>query len=202
MVIEDDQFTRTLIHGMLSKSNFEVVEFEQAAPALAALAEVDPHVLITDLDLGDGPTGVDVLRTVYEHAPWIATVVLTSHRSPILVDPQSFSLDPQTVYLVKNDVTSAHVLAEAIQAALHGERYAIPRQGDPVRLTRDQADILRLVANGLTNAEIAEARNTKIRAVEALLRRTFDALGFTEHDVAQARVPAARMYLGSQVDAK
>jgi DNA-binding NarL/FixJ family response regulator len=47
-------------------------------------------------------------------------------------------------------------------------------EGDEkIIITSSQADILRMIADGLSNLAIAEARGITLRAVEALIQRTF-----------------------------
>lgn len=199
-LVEDDQFARSVVSGLLERSNYQVVVADSAKAAIAKLEESDPNVVLLDLDLGDGPTGLAVLEHITRSAPWIAVVILSSHRSPKLVDPAFLPDDHNFVHLVKSDVTSAEMITEAINAAISGERYVVAPQGAVITLTSAQADVLRMIAHGMTNQEIAEARGTGLRAAEAMIQRTLEALGLSASDGVFARVKATDLYRSSAVN--
>ena len=202
LVVDDENFVLSLLLELLETRGYTTEGVGTAAAALRQLEEFDPHVIITDLDLGDGPTGLDVLTEVARTCPWVASVVISTHRSPQLVAKGPFELPANTIYLVKNDIVDADTVDEAVQAALKGDRFAVADQGAAVQLTRTQADILRMLADGMSNSQIAAARDTSLRAVQNLISRTFEALGLADLDPATARVPAARMYRSSKVTEK
>jgi DNA-binding NarL/FixJ family response regulator len=54
--------------------------------------------------------------------------------------------------------------------------------------------MLRLMAAGLTNAEIAERRSSSLRAVERLITRTFEVLELNDDPVRNPRVTATNLY--------
>lgn len=202
LVVDDENFVRSLVIPLLEARGYTATGVASAAAAIKALEDFDPHVVITDLDLGDGPTGLDVLTQIARTSPWVASVIVSSHRAPQLIAKGPFELPPNTVYLVKNDIVDADNLDDAVRAALAGDRFAIATQGNVVQLTRKQADILRMLAAGMNNNEIAAARDTTLRAVQTLITRTFETLGLSDLDPATARVPAARMYRTSKVTVK
>jgi DNA-binding NarL/FixJ family response regulator len=73
---------------------------------------------------------------------------------------------------------------------------------EKVTITSSQAEILRLIADGLSNASIAEARGISIRSTEALIQRTFLALGVNGDSRINPRVAAARMWQQGKVIVK
>jgi DNA-binding NarL/FixJ family response regulator len=62
-------------------------------------------------------------------------------------------------------------------------------------LSRSQLDVVRLLAQGKSNEEIAETRGTTVRAVRMILVRAFQALGIDEDAGPEKRVQAAIKYL-------
>jgi DNA-binding NarL/FixJ family response regulator len=64
-------------------------------------------------------------------------------------------------------------------------------------LSRRQISVLRLVAEGYSNNQIAEVRGTTVRAVEGMVSRIFQALGVDAQGVGNARVEATRLYLSA-----
>jgi DNA-binding NarL/FixJ family response regulator len=62
-------------------------------------------------------------------------------------------------------------------------------------VSRSQLDVLRMVAMGLSNHEIAAQRGTTVRAVEHLVKRAFTAAGVDADAPGNARVVAARQFI-------
>jgi DNA-binding NarL/FixJ family response regulator len=63
------------------------------------------------------------------------------------------------------------------------------------RLSASQIQALRLLADGKTNQQIAEARQRSIEATESLITRTLAALGLDSNADINARVFAAREFM-------
>ena len=62
-------------------------------------------------------------------------------------------------------------------------------------LTRTQLEVLRAIALGWSNAEIARRRGSSLRSVEKLITRTFEALGVNHHPELNPRVAATQLYI-------
>ena len=62
-------------------------------------------------------------------------------------------------------------------------------------LTPTQIEILRMVAQGYTNQEIANKRSTSTRAVEGVLNAIFLNLGIANSNGINQRVEAVRMFI-------
>ncbi len=60
VVVEDEPFLRSLISDALTNAGFEVEAFGNAADAMRRLSKRDPDAAILDIDLGSGPTGLDI----------------------------------------------------------------------------------------------------------------------------------------------
>ena len=73
-------------------------------------------------------------------------------------------------------------------------------QGALLRLSAAQRETTRLLASGLTNAEIARRRGVSVRAVEKSVERVFQALGLTGDDTTAPRVTAATLYRATYGD--
>lgn len=200
VVLDDEPFSRTMVASMLESHGFEVATAGTANEALTLLTDFDPHAMILDLDLGSRVTGIDVMARIKDEAPWVAIVVLSSHRSPRFVGGKAAVIPTDVVQLVKNDLLSADAVGDAVNAALAGERYLLAPQGHVVKVTGDQADVLRMIALGYSNQQIADERGTKLRAAEAMVERTLNTLGVADGGGAQGRTAAVKMYRSSGVD--
>ena len=197
LLVEDEDFTRTMVSEMLSASGINVLPVASVAEALKLMDEFDPHVVLTDLDLGHGPDGADLLTKVAEDRPWTGMVIMTAHASPELAINDVSRIPEQAGYIVKSELNSIHSLVSIIQESIimPGNFNGSDNVGEEkVTITSSQAEILRMIADGLSNTAIAEARGITLRAAEALIQRTFAALGVNGDSSINARVAAVRMW--------
>lgn len=198
LVVEDEEFTRSMVCGGVQAAGFDVCGVPGVAEALEALADYEPHCIVTDLDFGSGPSGVDLVRRVNEMNPWVGIVVLTSHGSVELAVGKSAGLPEGVVYLVKSRIQSMADIEEAIEHALAKPELIddehTARESDSLVVTPTQGEILRLIAEGLSNAGIAKRRGTSLRAAEALVQRTIAALHIPHDPDTNPRVVAVRLW--------
>jgi len=200
LLVEDEEFTRGLLTQTLSRAGVRTLSCASAAEALSQLDAFDPHVVMTDLDLGVGPSGVHLLGRVAELAPWIGQVVLSVHASPELGARDGRSLPEGVVYLVKSDVTSPEDLTRAIRAAVEHSTLPVEQTDDErIVISRAHGEVLRLMADGLSNAGIAKHRGTSVNAAEGMVQRTFLALGLRADPDYNTRVLAVRMWQQGRV---
>lgn len=196
LVVEDDDFTRTLVANLVRSLGIDVCATAAGVnEAMRAAVELRPRLALIDLDLGEGPTGVDLAHGLRRLDPDVALVMLTSYRDPtwagVRLDP------PRGVrWVVKSDVDDIAVLEAAVAAALErplaSSRDARGRPAAPI--SAPQMEILRLVAAGHTNAEIARRRSLTEDAVNKAITRLVRRLAITVGDSANTRVMLAREY--------
>jgi DNA-binding NarL/FixJ family response regulator len=203
LVVEDDSFTRTTVCATLRYHGVLVVG--EAANAreglqLAATSEVDAVLL--DLDLGGGPNGIDLASALRKAQPTLGIVILTTYEDPRLAGNSLATLPADVSYLVKRDLSDSMALPRAVRAAIKeaqsGARPArrAPRQSVATsELTDAQLEVMRLVAEGLSNVGIAEQRSVTEGAVEKLINRTARQLGIESTSTQNLRVQIARSYL-------
>ena len=197
LLVEDEDFTRTMVSEMLSSSGIIVLSVPSVAEAIKSMEAFDPHVVLTDLDLGHGPDGADLLTKVAEERPWTGMVVMTAHASPELAINDASRIPEQAGYIVKSEIHSIQNLVSVIQESIimpgnfNGTNSA---SEEKITITTTQAEILRMIADGLSNTAIAEARGITLRAAEALIQRTFLALGVSGDSTINPRVVAVRKW--------
>jgi DNA-binding NarL/FixJ family response regulator len=205
LLVEDEDFTRTMVGEMLSSSGITVRPVASVAEALNALDEFDPNVVLTDLDLGDGPDGADLLTKVAEERPWTGMVVMTAHASPELAINDASRIPEQAGYIVKSEIHSIQNLISVIQESIimpGNFNGSDSENEEKITITTSQAEILRMIADGLSNTSIAEARGITLRAAEALIQRTFVALGVNGDSSINPRVVAVRKWQQGKVVVK
>ena len=195
LIVEDDQYSRAMLASVVEANGFIVQAVATAQEFLRQLEEFEPHAVVVDLDLGAGPSGIELLALVHHRSPWVGRVVVTNYRSPQMVETEvDEDLFDEVAYIVKSDVEVGDQVIAGIEASLQGERFELNHSGAAYRLSKKQAELLAMVAKGMTNDEIAQSRGVSRRAIEQLLRRTYVALGLSEEDGGELRVTAAAMF--------
>jgi DNA-binding NarL/FixJ family response regulator len=204
LVVEDEPFTRQLVANALEQQGFEVQECADASTAIDLIGVFEPHVVISDLDLGSsGASGIDLLQHVERLHPWIGLVALTAHSNPKLA--ATGQLPSSVAYLIKSEITDLDQLGAAIRATLSRTQPGFEVQAmdghetEQYFVSRDQADALRMLAQGMTNKAIAETRGTSIRAVENLISRTYAALQLDRDSSRNYRIEAVKLWQTGRV---
>lgn len=202
LVVEDEPLLRELVALALESQGFTVYTAATAADARRVFRRADPDGLVLDIDLGAGPNGFDLADVLRREAPHVAIVFLTN-----LPDPRFAGRDPDGVpsgvaYLRKSALADVDTLVSAIDGALRGATVPGSRHDrDPLRpladLTRKQIEVLGMVAQGCTNAQIAQSRGVSLKAVEEAIGRMFHALGLSPETDGNLRVAAVRRYLAA-----
>lgn len=197
MLVEDEEFTRNMVSEMLTTSGVTVASVDSVAKAISTIDSFDPHVVLTDLDLGSGPDGADLLQKVFKERPWTGMVIMTAHASPELAINDASRIPDPTVYIVKSEIKTISNLLLAIEESIEKTgkfEKSFVASSEKITITASQAEILRMLADGLSNASIAKERDITLRAAEALIQRTFIALGVNGDSNINPRVVAVRMW--------
>lgn len=198
LVVEDDGLTRSSVASALRLQEMEIIgEAASASEAMRFAHQGNPDVAVLDLDLGAGPNGADIAVALRRLNPAIGIVVLTTYDSPRLLAAQAPDLPARTVFLRKRDVETVGDLVRAIRLSTEQRgRGVIATPGMAENFTDAQLSIMRAVADGLTNAEIARRRDVSERAVEQMMRRIAQRLGLPGDPTAfNQRVQLTRAYL-------
>lgn len=200
LIVEDERFTRTMLEAALAGCGFEVVGSCSTASGALALAQRAPiDVALLDLDLGPGPSGIDVAHALRACQERIGVVFLTSFSDPRIKDPRERHLPRGSRFLVKHRLDDVMALKDAMVAARREPLALIDTRLDQGELTENQLSVLRQVAAGRTNAQIAVDLDVTEKAVERTIQRISDSLA-VDRDAGNQRVQLARAY--SQMSGK
>jgi DNA-binding NarL/FixJ family response regulator len=201
VVVEDQPLFRSMLELTLGNADAVrvVASVGTVKDAVAALRPGAADVAVLDIDLPDG-NGIALGVTLRRHQPRLGILLLSAH------DAMDLLLDlPQDVasgwsYLSKTSSTSAQTLVTAIRSAAAGhttldpallDRMA-PRAGSAVsRLTDRQYAVLRLLAQGLSNAGIGEALAITEKSVQNHINGIYGTLGIDADPSRNPRVTAA-----------
>lgn len=204
LVVEDHALLRSLVADAFAQRGFEVDSSPSAVEALRVVEAADPDLLVTDIDLGSRPNGVELATILRERAPQIAVVFL-SNLSLEAATAQARDTVAGASFVNKGAIASVDELVDAAEAVLADRpirKVTDPEgaQGALLRLSPAQRETTRLLAAGFTNAEIARRRGVSVRAVEKSVERVFQALGIAGDDGTAPRVAAATLYTATYGD--
>lgn len=200
VLVEDDALMRSLLADYLEQAGFLVTTAGTAADARRALKSVDPDAAVLDIDLGPGPTGLDIGEALLAESNDIAVVYLTSITDVRALGGPHRKANSRAAYLHKNEITEAQVLVDALDAVLlerglEGFRHDDATGTVIAELSTTQIQVLRMIAQGKTNRQIADERGRSLTATEAVIARAMSALGIDPGDPRNSRVLAAQKFL-------
>jgi DNA-binding NarL/FixJ family response regulator len=130
----------------------------------------------------------------------VGILFLTNIIEPRLTERGSTVLPAGASYLLKSNIVDINVLLDAIDSVVKGHKASIPRDDKNSshalsKLSGAQLDVIRLLAAGKSNEEIAVIRGTTTRAVRLLVARAMNAIGIDESGGPEKRVRAALEFL-------
>ena len=194
VVVDDEPLLCSIIAEILESEGWAVTKAHDALAALTAVRETEPSLVVVDIDLGIGPTGIDVVQRVRADFPTVGVVFITNLADPRITGKGWDSIPQDASYIVKTELNSTNALREAVSSALSsGQALRQMVEHEPVRaLSNSQIAVLTLVSAGKSNDEIAAERGTSVRAVERMIGRMIDAAGIPAGP--SARVQLARLY--------
>lgn len=198
LVVEDEPLMASLLAESLTAANFKVETALDAGKARRAIDRFDPDILLLDISLGDGPSGVHLAHAVNETRPDIAILILTKHPDAKSATADGLDLPPNVGFLRKHLVNDVSYLVTAIEKVLT-DRYAEVRQDEPLtspiaQLGSQATKVLNLVAQGYNNAEIASRMNLSVKSVERWVETIYRELKIDSKGAINPRVEAARQY--------
>ena len=186
VIADDHAIVRRGLRQLLEEAQFEVVaEAETAEDAERYVRGHRPDVLVLDLNMPGEPS-LNVIPRMRRELPETQIVVLTMQNEPAYA--RTALAAGVLGYVLKEAADSE--LVEAVRAAVAGERYLNPRLGARLAaeggepsdgpLSERELQILRLVALGNTNAQIAAELVLSIRTVETHRARIQQKLGVAD----------------------
>lgn len=199
LIVEDDEFTGSLMTSALNTAGFEAQAAPTALAAKSALRTFDPDAVIVDIDLGEGPNGIEFVQMVKRSRPDIAIILLSKYGDTVSAGAKDARIPEGVAYLRKSLLQSTEGLVAAIRETMRGHtenlRHDRQQGGALERLTKSQRVILQMMAQGLSNKEIAAVRGVSLSSVEQLVNGIFKAFDLTQDDRVVPRVEAIRMYV-------
>ncbi|SDS64210.1 DNA-binding response regulator, NarL/FixJ family, contains REC and HTH domains [Brevibacterium sandarakinum] len=184
ILVDDHPVVRAGLRSVIdAPDHIEVIgEAGSGEEALAAVDELTPDVVLCDLRLGAGIDGIEVTKRLNARPTKPAVLILTT-----------FDNDAEIVaalnagaagYLLKD--INPEDISTAIEKASRGETYLPPEISSKVvaamrnpgpKLTRRERDVVKLLATGASNAQIAQELFVTEATVKSHLVNVFTKLG-------------------------
>jgi len=178
VVLADDHVT--VRHGLRllldAQSDLTVVgEADDGSATLQRVQELDPDVVVMDISM-PGMSGLSATRVLKEARPRVAIVVLTRHADDAYLHEMLRA--GAAAFVLKQ--SSSTELIQAIRAAAAGGQYLDANVTSRVtggllardskragpRLTDREAEVLRMIARGYSNKEIASQLDLSVKTIE------------------------------------
>ena len=196
VVVDDHELVRGGLETILALfDDIELVgQAESGAAAVRLCGETRPDVVLMDLVLPGGMDGAEATEEVLRTCPDAKVLALTSFSDPELI--QRVLRAGALGCLLKN--VSGAELAAAIRKAHAGSSTLAPEAaealvralssspGGRAELTRREQEVLTLMAEGLTNAEIAERLIVSLSTVKTHVSSIISKLGASTRTEAAA----------------
>jgi len=204
MLVDDHALIRAAVRQAISGPDLELVgEAASAEEALELALQVRPDVILLDVDL-PGMSGVQLVRELAPRLPETRIVMLTVSTSERdLVEAVRYGA---VGYLTKD--LSPEALSAGVRSAYQGDLAMSPRLAarlvrglvaagkhapvDPdapglTSLSEREKEVLRRLADGLTDREIASALGISLRTVESHVSSVLHKLGVRNRAQAAGR---------------
>jgi len=213
VVGEDQPIVREGIVHVLQDSGFEVVGTAEDARDLVRITGAQrPDVVVTDIQMPPDNTD-DGLRAALEiraTVPSVGVLVL----SQFLEDRYAMDLVADSAegvgYLLKENISDLRMFTEAVRRVASGGSALDPnvvarlvgrkRKAGPLdNLTPRERDVLALIAEGRSNAGVAQELVVSVAAVERHVTSIFDKLGLHQSPEQHRRVLAVLKYLRASI---
>jgi DNA-binding NarL/FixJ family response regulator len=185
LIVDDHALVRQGLRKLLeTQEDLRVVgEAREAGEAVTLAAETEPDIVLLDVEIPGGEV-TETVRRIREDSPRSRIIILSMHEGPDLV--QATLAAGVRAYLLKSvhweelvvAIRAVHadgdrVILGVSQESLHGARHR-PEQGV---LSDREHEVLGLVAQALSNGQIASRLGLTEATVKRHLRNIFTKLG-------------------------
>ncbi|MGH3457562.1 LuxR C-terminal-related transcriptional regulator [Aeromicrobium sp.] len=205
IVIEDQALLRDGLVRLFTDKGHDVVGSASSAAGLEDLVDsANPDLVVLDIRMPPTFTdeGATAARTLKSAHPGLGVLLLSQHVDKSVVD---LVAHPGFGYLLKDRVFEVEEFLDAALRVAGGGSALDPKvvaalvasreEGPLARLSDRERDVLRLMAEGLTNAGIAGRLFLSARTVEAHVGNLMTKLEITDSDEQHRRVAAVLSYL-------
>jgi DNA-binding NarL/FixJ family response regulator len=212
VIADDNLLVREGIASLLRQGGVEVAaEAGDPGELLALVDEHAPDVAIVDIRMPPTHTdeGLVAAREIRARRPGTAIVILSQHLEAGVATRVLAEHPERLGYLLKDRVTDTQDFLATLRRVTSGGTALDPQvvarllaaesgAGGPLeRLTPRELEVLGLIAEGLTNAAIAERMGITLRSTEKHVSSVFAKLDLPDSGSEHRRVLATLRFLGA-----
>ena len=200
LIVENDSFAGTFMSKSLDAAGFSIISVADTAPiAMKTFRETNPDCALIDIELGTGPNGIDIARAFRKLKPGVGIVFLTSIVDPRLIDLKGLELPDGSIYLSKSFVADTSEISESLHESMRlakdkSSPCIIRYPKSQLQLTTGQFELIRLIADGLSNKEIARKKFVTLKSTENSIARLAKKLDLKDTNTNSQRVLIAKRY--------
>jgi two-component system, NarL family, response regulator DevR len=193
LVVEDDAMVRGWIRMSLKGSEFSIVgEAASAKEAIDLIPRRRPALLLIDYRLTD-EAGTELVRTLRQQAVTVPAVLMTAYRESGFNEAARESGAQGSVLKTGSSEELLDVLRNVRDGRDSFDTRYPSRDPGRAALSPRERDVLRLLAAGKTNRQVADELEVSAETVKTIVARSFAKLGATRR--AEAVATAQRMGL-------
>ena len=201
LIVEDDKILLTMMSGALTSEGFNVLAASDAQSAMQYFDKARPDVVILDIDLGAGPSGIDLANKMRQISGRIAIVFCTSFKDMRFIQGDYLKYPLHTVVLKKADVVNMEKFSNAINEAVELIRESDESRPDQLHekyykdLTALEIELLTLIAGGHSNKQVAAEKGISLKSCENAIARLAKKLEIPANEQSNQRVLLTRKYM-------
>jgi len=201
LIVEDDKILLTMMSGALTSEGFNVLAASDAQSAMQYFDKARPDVVILDIDLGAGPSGIDLANKMRQISGRIAIVFCTSFKDMRFIQGDYLKYPLHTVVLKKADVVNMEKYSNAINEAVELIRESDESRPDQLHekyykdLTALEIELLTLIAGGHSNKQVAAEKGISLKSCENAIARLAKKLEIPANEQSNQRVLLTRKYM-------
>lgn len=206
VIVDDEALFRELLRRTLSAEPvLEIVGVaEDGETAVRLASQARPDVVLMDIELPGELDGMEAAIQIKKERPQTGIVILSAHSEWRYVTSLPLDDIQGWAYLLKQTVPDLASVVRAIQGSKAGMVVLDPtvvaglrpRQGSVVAgLTRRNLEVLESLAQGYSNAVIAQRLKLSEKSVETYINTIYQELHLSKEPEIHARVKATLIYL-------
>lgn len=201
LIVEDDKILLTMMSHALTAEGFNVLAANDAQSAMQYFDKARPDVVILDIDLGAGPSGIDLANKMRQISGRIAIVFCTSFKDMRFIQGDYLKYPLHTVVLKKADVVNMEKFSNAINEAVELIRESDESRPDQLHekyykdLTALEIELLTLIAGGHSNKQVAAEKGISLKSCENAIARLAKKLEIPAAEQSNQRVLLTRKYM-------
>ena len=188
-IVDDENGVRTKLAQAVDRFGVCrcVGQFSSTAAALAGLPACEPEVVLMDINMPPGQSGIDAVRQLKPAHPRIEFIMLTVYEdtervfNALAAGASGYLLKQATLEELLEAIQQAHaggspMSGHIARKVVQSFRRPTPGEGDTAKLSDREQQVLELLARGYLYKEIADSLAIKYGTVHNHIRHVYEKL--------------------------